>query len=138
MNDSQIPSGDENEDVYKLPEMRPKPMDLQTLISNNLSNLEAEEDEDIIGSLSDVDDKALLNVTLKSKDPKRTFWECQVDKTVNRMLKCDAQVEDICRIWYHPECENISEIYFSLKNNRKKPENKFYWECTHCFIRHYF
>uniref|UniRef100_A0A915JL78 Uncharacterized protein n=1 Tax=Romanomermis culicivorax TaxID=13658 RepID=A0A915JL78_ROMCU len=59
--DSQIPSGDENEDAYKLPEMRPKPIDLQTLISNNLSNLEAEEDEDIISSLSDVDDEALLN-----------------------------------------------------------------------------
>uniref|UniRef100_A0A915IDM9 P-type ATPase N-terminal domain-containing protein n=1 Tax=Romanomermis culicivorax TaxID=13658 RepID=A0A915IDM9_ROMCU len=33
--------------------MRPKPMDLQTLISNNLSNLEAEEDEDMIGRLRD-------------------------------------------------------------------------------------
>uniref|UniRef100_A0A915K192 Uncharacterized protein n=1 Tax=Romanomermis culicivorax TaxID=13658 RepID=A0A915K192_ROMCU len=60
--------------------MRPKPMDLQTLISNNLSNLEAEEDEDMIGRLRDVDDKALLNISLKSKDAKPTFRECQVDK----------------------------------------------------------
>uniref|UniRef100_A0A915K4B2 Uncharacterized protein n=1 Tax=Romanomermis culicivorax TaxID=13658 RepID=A0A915K4B2_ROMCU len=125
--DSQIPTCDEIEDTDLIPEMRQKPpmdlsmlisnnlsnlepeedeeiiarlsdMDLSTLITNNLSNLEPEEDEEIIDRLSDVDDDALLNVSLKSKDAKPTFCECQVDKTVNRMLECDAQVAENCRI----------------------------------------
>uniref|UniRef100_A0A915L9V4 Uncharacterized protein n=1 Tax=Romanomermis culicivorax TaxID=13658 RepID=A0A915L9V4_ROMCU len=45
--------------LKEIPEMKPKLIDLQTLITNNLSNLEAEE-EDIIGSLSDLEDDALL------------------------------------------------------------------------------
>uniref|UniRef100_A0A915L5Y7 Uncharacterized protein n=1 Tax=Romanomermis culicivorax TaxID=13658 RepID=A0A915L5Y7_ROMCU len=52
------------------------------LISNNLSNLEAEEEEDIMGSLSDDDEDALLGRTLKPKGRKLSFWECQVDKTL--------------------------------------------------------
>uniref|UniRef100_A0A915HEU7 SWIM-type domain-containing protein n=1 Tax=Romanomermis culicivorax TaxID=13658 RepID=A0A915HEU7_ROMCU len=43
----------------------PVTMDLQRLINNNLSNLEAEEDEDIIGSLSDVEDEALLDLPME-------------------------------------------------------------------------
>uniref|UniRef100_A0A915JUR7 Uncharacterized protein n=1 Tax=Romanomermis culicivorax TaxID=13658 RepID=A0A915JUR7_ROMCU len=123
----------------KILEMKPKPIDSQSLITNNLSNLEAKEEEDIIGSLSDVDDHALLGETSKPKSPNLpTFCECHVNKTINQMLECDAQIKEICRIWYHPECENICEVYFLGKNNRKKAQNTLYWECSNCFIRAYF
>uniref|UniRef100_A0A915HKI3 Uncharacterized protein n=1 Tax=Romanomermis culicivorax TaxID=13658 RepID=A0A915HKI3_ROMCU len=92
--DSQITSCDEIEDELpnsdKIPKMKPKLIDLQTLTSNNLSNLEAEEGEDIISSLSDVDNDALLGQTLKPKGLKPTFCECHVNKTLpieSSMLK---------------------------------------------------
>uniref|UniRef100_A0A915JZH1 Uncharacterized protein n=1 Tax=Romanomermis culicivorax TaxID=13658 RepID=A0A915JZH1_ROMCU len=81
--------------------MKPKPIDLETLMSNNLSNLEAQQEEDIIGTLSDIDEEALLGKTSKQISPKvEEFWECNVDKTVeNRVIHQNDFTMD------HPFCQ---------------------------------